>query len=56
MGAVTTMLISFILPTLFYLIVRWHSLSYPVLIGCFSILLVGVIGMYLGLQTTLSRG
>lgn len=57
MGCVTTMLVSFILPTAFYLQVHWRSgLSVPTLVGCFGILLLGFVGMGIGLYNTLVAG
>ena len=56
MGAFTTMLVSFILPTAFFLRVRWGSLSRLQVTLCVGVLLVGFAGMFVGLVNTLGDG
>ena len=53
MGSFTTMLVSFILPTAFFLIVRWHALSTLRIVLCIGVLLIGFAGMAVGLTNTL---
>lgn len=54
MGAFTTMLVSFILPTVFYVIVHWHSISRVNLMLCGCVIILGFGGMVVGLENTLS--
>lgn len=54
MGAFTTMLVSFLLPTAFFMAVFWSELS-PLHLGlCAGVLAVGFLGMAVGLVNTLS--
>ena len=53
MGAFTTMLVSFILPTVFFLKVRWDELSRLKIFLCLAVLLLGFVGMAVGLENTL---
>lgn len=55
MGAFTTMLISFVLPAAFYLIVRGRSLSPLAIAGCVAVVAIGFAGMGVGLQATLAK-
>jgi amino acid permease len=54
MGAFTTMLVSFILPTAFFLKVRAHALNRLQKALCVGTLLIGFAGMAIGLTNTLS--
>ena len=56
MGAVTTMLVSFILPALFYAIVHWEGLGMGDLWLCGGIVMLGLLGMGIGLYNTLVVG
>ena len=56
MGAVTTMLVSFILPTTFFMVVHWEELTTMQFGMCVGILVLGVIGMAIGLYNTLVVG
>lgn len=56
MGAVTTMLVSFILPTAFYVLVHWGELNTPTLVMCALVVLLGFVGMVIGLHNTLYEG
>lgn len=53
MGAVTTMLISFILPAAFYTAVHWRTMTTLEAVACSALVLVGFSGMALGLQSSL---
>ena len=54
MGAFTTMLVSFILPTAFYLAVHRDTLTTADAALCVAILCLGFGGMAVGLSNTLS--
>ena len=56
MGAVTTMLVSFILPTAFYMMVHWSQISRLQTALCSGIILLGLVGMGIGLYDTLFEG
>ena len=56
MGAVTTMLVSFILPTTFFMVVHWEEMTKVQMIMCCGILVLGVVGMAIGLYNTLVVG
>ena len=55
MGAFTTMLVSFILPTAFYLAVHWDGLSRISIFLCAAVILLGFAGMFVGLYNTLAE-
>ena len=54
MGAFTTMLVSFILPTAFYMAVHYETLSKLHAALCAAVVLLGFAGMAIGLSNTLS--
>ena len=54
MGAFTTMLVSFILPTAFFLASTWGRLPLVQTALCIGVLILGFAGMYIGLANTLS--
>ena len=54
MGAFTTMLVSFILPAVFFLAVHWRALSWLRMALCAGVVLLGFAGMAVGLTNTLS--
>ena len=54
LGAVTTMLLCFILPTAFYLQLHRAELSTVNKLLSLSIIFVGLVGMVVGLQNTLA--
>ena len=54
MGAFTTMLVSFILPAVFFLLVHWRQLSWLRVGLCAGVVLLGFAGMAVGLANTLS--
>ena len=56
MGAVTTMLVSFILPTAFYVQVHWDELRTSTLVMCALVVLLGFVGMAIGLYNTVYEG
>lgn len=53
MGSFTTMLVSFILPTVFFVLVHWDTLTRVQGILCALVLCVGVVGMGVGLVNTI---
>lgn len=55
MGAFTTMLISFILPVVFYLCACWAQLSHVAIVVNVGIILFGFVGMVVGVQSTLAE-
>ena len=54
LGSVTTMLISFILPTLFFVSIHWWELTRMHIFLCACVLAVGGVGMAVGLANALS--
>jgi len=54
MGAVTTMLISFILPTVFYLYTHWAEVTRLKVGLCSCIIATGVGGMAIGMASLTS--
>ena len=55
-GAFTCMLISLILPTLCHVAVHYAQLSYAALLADGAIVVVGLVGMVIGVQSTLAGG
>ncbi|KAL1511985.1 hypothetical protein AB1Y20_005261 [Prymnesium parvum] len=53
MGAFTTMLVSFILPTAFFITVHWETLTRVQLGLCAGVIILGFAGMAVGLANTL---
>ena len=54
MGAFTTMLVSFILPVAFYLFACSATLSPLAVVANMLIIAVGLVGMFVGVQSTLT--
>ena len=50
------MLVSFILPTAFYLQVHWEDLGLAHKVCCGLVILLGMVGMVIGLHNTLAEG
>ena len=49
-------LVSFILPTAFYLQVHWEDLGLAHKVCCGLVILLGMVGMVIGLHNTLAEG